>query len=134
MKFFHGCHDEDTIKQILKNGLRMNDGHYGVALYASRNFDLALTYTEDEQCNTHKELVLSFEIDDGDVLKLEYDQAARMCGRECNENVKFCIAKELKELQTYAFQNNIKFVEILYEDGMSELVVYDVGNLHVQCI
>lgn len=126
MKLYHGTASEQSKQSILSNGFKMcTDGNYGVGIYMTSHFELAMDYTyNDKDRKNHEELVIPVQIYNRDIKILQYKTLANRLGKICNKNPDFETALEMPEVEEYARNNGIKALLIQY-DYYDEVVVYD---------
>ena len=129
---YHGTKNENTYKNIVKNGFELYYGNYGKAIYCTSDFNLAKQYAmEDwEEGYGHENLVFKINIPDILIYEKDYNELKYLLTGKKSKNCIFKVAEPLYNLSKYILRNNIKICKINYIDK-DEIIILDEKIINI---
>ena len=128
MIIYHGTTESFKKRKILKNGFKESNENnlVGCGIYCTPDKNLARTYTAKEYppYKPDKRLVLTLDIDDSYILKIKYEDIAKICGYEVNPTEWSYSMDRINGAREYCLENGYKGIEIIYLD-CSEICIFD---------
>lgn len=128
MIVYHGTTESFKKKKILKNGFKESNEEnlVGSGIYCTSSEKLAHTYTSKEYppYRPDKRLVLKLNIDDSNILKIKYEDIAKICGYDVEPTEWSYSMDRIKGAKEYCMRKGYTGIEIIYLD-CSEICIYD---------
>lgn len=125
---YHGTTEAFKKKKILKNGFEYSDGNnlVGIGIYCTSDKELAYTYTEKQYppFRKNRRLVLTLDIDESTILKINYEDIAKICGYEEEPTEWSYSLDRIDGARDYCINNGYSGIEIVYLD-CSEICIFD---------
>ena len=129
MLVYHGTNESFKKKNILKNGFKESkeDNLVGSGVYCTPNKTLAYEFTEKNYppYRKDKRLVLTLDIDDSKVLRINYEDIAKICGYDVVPTEWSYSMDRIKGAREYCIENGYTGIEIIYLDCCSEICIFD---------
>lgn len=128
MIVYHGTTESFKKKNILKNGFKESNEEslVGSGIYCTPSKELACTYTEKPYppYKTDKRLILTLDIDDSKILKIKYEDIAKICGYEVEPTEWSYSMDRIDGARKYCIEKGYTGIEIIYLD-CSEICIFD---------
>lgn len=133
MILYHGTTESFKKKAILKNGFILSDDNNLLesGIYCTPYYSLAYDFTSPEYppYRKNKRRVITFEVNDKEILHINYQDIAKLCGLNAKQDEWQYSVDRLLGVKRIVLDKRYKGIEVVYTD-ISEVCIYDSSIIY----